>query len=46
VETGFYFHVGGKIAGDARQALEKRLKKPIVSRNNYLKETESRKRLK
>jgi len=37
---------GGKIAGDARKALEKRLKRPIVSRRNYLKEKESQRRLK
>jgi len=37
---------GGKIAGNARKALEKRLKRPIVSEHNYLKETESRKRIK
>jgi len=37
---------GGKIAGDARKALEKRLKRPIVSGYNYLKEKESQKRLK
>jgi len=36
---------GGKIAGDARKALEKRLKRPIVSGHNYLKEKESQKRL-
>jgi hypothetical protein len=35
---------GGKIAGDARKALEKRLKRPIVSKQNYLEETESRKK--
>ena len=38
-------HAGGSIAGNARKALEKRLKRPIVSRNNYLQERESRKRL-
>ncbi len=38
-------HAGGTIAGDARKALEKRLKKPIVSSRNYLKEKESRKRI-
>ncbi len=27
---------GGKIAGDARSALEKRLKRPIVSSKNFL----------
>lgn len=37
---------GGKIAGDARKALEKRLKRPIVSGQNYLKARESQKRLK
>jgi len=37
---------GGKIAGNARKALEKRLKRPIVSRQNYLKEKESQKRIK
>jgi hypothetical protein len=36
---------GGKIAGNARKALEKRLKRPIVSGHNYLKEPESQKRL-
>ncbi|MFH1244958.1 MAG: Bro-N domain-containing protein [Candidatus Omnitrophota bacterium] len=36
---------GGKIAGDARKALEKRLKRPIVSGHNYLKEPESQKRI-
>jgi len=36
---------GGTIAGNAREALEKRLKKPIVSRHNYLEESESRKKL-
>lgn len=38
-------HAGGKISGDARKALEKRLKRPIVSSQNYLKEPESQKRL-
>ena len=37
---------GGKIAGDARKALEKRLKRPVVSSGNYLRERESQKRLK
>ena len=36
---------GGKIAGDARKALEKRLKRPIVSSRNYLKEKESQRRI-
>jgi hypothetical protein len=36
---------GGTIAGDARKALEKRLKRPVVSKNNYLKEKESDKRI-
>jgi hypothetical protein len=39
-------HAGGRIAGDARQALEKRLKRPIVSSQNYLREIEAAKRLK
>jgi len=39
-------HAGGAIAGNARKALEKRLKRPIVSSNNYLKEKESQKKLK
>ena len=38
-------HAGGKIAGNARKALEKRLKRSIVSGHNYLSEKESRKRL-
>ena len=38
-------HAGGSIAGNARKALEKRLKRPIVSRQNYLKESEARKKL-
>lgn len=37
---------GGKIAGGARKALEKRLKRPIVSRHNYLKEKELQKKIK
>jgi DNA-damage-inducible protein D len=37
---------GGKIAGDARKALEKKLKRPVVSKENYLKEQEARKRMK
>ncbi|MFH1259128.1 MAG: Bro-N domain-containing protein [Elusimicrobiota bacterium] len=36
---------GGKIAGDARKALEKRLKRPIVSGHNYLQEKESQKKI-
>jgi len=39
-------HAGGKIAGDARKALEKRLKRPIVSAHNYLKEKENQKKIK
>lgn len=39
-------HAGGAIAGNARKALEKRLKRPIVSGHNYLSEAERRKRLK
>ena len=34
---------GGKIAGDARQNLEKRIGRSIVSKNNFLKQTESKK---
>ncbi|MBA4388553.1 MAG: phage antirepressor protein [Verrucomicrobia bacterium] len=38
-------HAGGSIAGNARKALEKRLKRPIVSKHNYLKEKEAQKKL-
>jgi len=38
-------NAGGTIAGNARKALEKKLKRPIVSSHNYLKESESRKRI-
>lgn len=38
-------HAGGRVSGDARNALEKRLKRPIVSRHNYLRERESKKKL-
>jgi len=37
---------GGKIAGDARKALEKQLGRPVVSPRNYLNKPESAKRLK
>jgi prophage antirepressor-like protein len=37
-------NAGGSIAGNARKALEKRLKRPIVSGHNYLKEKESQNR--
>ncbi|MFA5878940.1 MAG: Bro-N domain-containing protein [Candidatus Margulisiibacteriota bacterium] len=37
---------GGKIAGDARKALEKRLKRPIVSSDNYLHQQEAGKKIK
>ena len=37
---------GGSIAGNARKALEKRLKRPIVSSRNYLGHSERQKRLK
>ena len=37
---------GGKIAGDARKALEKRLKRPLVSSDNYLHQKEVHKRIK
>jgi DNA-damage-inducible protein D len=36
---------GGRIAGDAREKLEKETKKMVVSRNNYLGAPEKRKRL-
>lgn len=36
---------GGDIAGGARRKLEKRLRKPIVSKENYLRKPESQKRL-
>ncbi len=39
-------NAGGKIAGDARIALEKRLKRPIVSPENYLVRSEAEKKLK
>jgi hypothetical protein len=39
-------NAGGKIAGNARKALEKRLKRSIVSNNNYLNQPEAKKRLK
>ena len=38
-------YAGGSIAGNARKALENKLKRPIVSKHNYLKENESKKRL-
>ncbi|MFH1442290.1 MAG: Bro-N domain-containing protein [Candidatus Omnitrophota bacterium] len=38
-------HAGGSIAGNARKALEKRLKRPIVSGHNYLKVKESQKKI-
>ncbi|MDO9542513.1 MAG: hypothetical protein Q7J98_09345 [Kiritimatiellia bacterium] len=38
-------HAGGSIAGNARKALEKRLKRPIVSKHNYLNEKEVQKKL-
>ncbi len=33
---------GGAIAGNARKALEQRLKRPIVSKHNYLKQSEAK----
>jgi DNA-damage-inducible protein D len=36
---------GGRIAGDAREKLEKETKKKVVTSGNYLKEPESRRRL-
>lgn len=38
-------HAGGKIAGTARKALEKRLKRPIISSRNYLAAGEKTRRL-
>ncbi len=38
-------HSGGKIAGNARKELEKRLKRSVVSRDNYLQKRESQKKL-
>ena len=35
---------GGKIAGDARTALEKETGKEVVSKENYLRLTEKKKR--
>ena len=37
---------GGNIAGDAKQKLEKRLGRPVVSEQNYLTEAENKKLLK
>ena len=37
---------GGDIAGGARKALEKRLKRPVASNQNYLLEKESKKKIK
>jgi len=37
---------GGNIAGNARKALEKKLNRTIVSSHNYLKESESKKKIK
>ena len=37
---------GSRIAGEAREKLEKETTKKAVTSGNYLKETESRKRLK
>jgi hypothetical protein len=36
---------GGEIAGNARKQLERKIKRPIVSRNNFLKQPEKVKRL-
>jgi hypothetical protein len=36
---------GGRIAGDARENLEKETKKMVVSQDNYLRASEKRKRL-
>lgn len=39
-------NAGGKIAGDARKQLEKKLGRSVVSKKNFLKETENKKLLK
>ena len=36
---------GGEIAGNARRQLERKIKRPIVSKNNFLKQSEKLKRL-
>ena len=36
---------GGKVAGNARKDTEKELKHPVTSKENYLSETEKKKRL-
>lgn len=36
---------GGQIAGDAREALEKKTKKRVVTKGNFLKKTENKKQL-
>jgi DNA-damage-inducible protein D len=41
----FDSQAGGKIAGDARKNLEKRLKRSVVSKDNFLTDPESQKRL-
>ncbi len=37
---------GGKIAGNARKELEKELRRPIISKNNYLQKPQNKKLLK
>ncbi|MBU2037126.1 Bro-N domain-containing protein [Patescibacteria group bacterium] len=37
---------GGNIAGGARKKLEKRLRRPVITKNNYLKNPEGRKLIK
>jgi len=37
---------GGNIAGGARKKLEKRLRRPVITRNNYLKNSEGKKLIK
>lgn len=39
-------HKGGRIAGDAREKLEKESGRRVVNRENFLLETEGQKRLK
>jgi len=36
---------GGKVAGNARKETEKELKRSIISKENYLSESENKKRL-
>jgi len=44
-ENKFVAKRGGKVAGDARKNAEKELKRPIVSKENYLEYSQSEKQL-